>query len=88
MSFSDWKWISSKDGIPVEGRYIYIFDGSEVDILYNVNSRFSSDFLWSYVFIPDVPKYVKLEPCKKLKGCSNDYILALEERIEKLEKLL
>ena len=85
-------WNCYKDIKPESNLYVYVIDMSnledKVDIGKVCQYNWKDSYYWCYVYIPDVPKRKKLEACKELKGCSNDYILALEERIEILESLV
>lgn len=91
--FGEFDWKCWKDEKPEDG-YIYIFHADHpdwgVEIVTTYDTIFDDFTHWCYVFIPDPPKIEKrkLEPCNQLRDCSNNYILALEDRIEKLEEKL
>ena len=84
------KWISFKDRLPEIGRHIYVCDGNRVNIEWHIIPTIShkTNQKWCYVYMPDIWAKEKLEPSDKLIGCSNNYILDLEKRIEDLEDLI
>jgi hypothetical protein len=83
------KWHCYKDVKPTSDNYIYAIDPTnskdKVDIGRVHDFVWNETTMWCYVYIPDAPRKIKLASCSTLKDCSNDYILALEERIEILE---
>jgi hypothetical protein len=89
----NFKWTKFSDRKPEMNIDIYITDHHKVWIsnsydIETIGPVDASSYSWCYVYIPDVPKPKKIEPCKELKGLSNDYILGLENRIETLEKVI
>lgn len=88
----NFKWNCYKDVKPESGRYVYVIDPTDIDDEIDIGrpSHYTwlDTYYWCYVYIPDAPRRTKLEACSTLKDCSNDYILALESRIELLEKLV
>jgi hypothetical protein len=90
--FWGFKWNQWKDKKPEVNKYVYVYclDNKELGVFICLSDDFLFDDndYWVYVYMPDAPKIekTKLKPCNVLKDCSNDYILALEKRIEELER--
>lgn len=84
----NFKWTKFSDRYPDDRRMIYVTNNESVWISWFIKEhkkQQSENYSWCYVYMPEVPKRKKIEPNKELKGLSNDYILALENRIELLE---
>jgi hypothetical protein len=83
-------WHCYRDQKPADGLFVYAVDptnsNDKIDVGRVSEFIWGDNTMWCYVYIPDAPDRNKLEACTDLKGCSNNYILALEERIEILEK--
>jgi hypothetical protein len=93
--FGQFEWHCWKDRKPDKDKYLYIHIYDEdfkdsVDIGQLTDYDWDDNFYWCYVYMPESPKIEKkkLEPCNQLRDCSNNYILSLENRIEKIESLL
>jgi len=98
--FGQFTWNNYKDVKPAEDKYIYAFfpeEGGEVYVGMEEEFAWEGECYWCYVFIPDAPKIEKMMTIEErmdamekmlMNRCSNEYILDLEKRLLKVERLL
>lgn len=97
-TFGKYPW-RSFDDMPMIGQWIWIYNTATNQLSsweftewmkkksdYVTNCIDKEIHFWQPCYVPDLPNKIKLEHSDTLKGCSNNYILELEKRIEALER--